>query len=246
MTRAERRTDRYLTWDFDGTLATREGGWTGSLCAIVRSARPDLPIDLERIRPWFRRGLPWHEPELVRDPCTPDEWWARLHPHFAEALVEGAGVDPVEARTLAHRMREAYTEPTGWVIYDDTIPVLTELRDRGWQHLLLSNHVPELAAIVRHLELDGLFTAVYCSAELGVEKPNRAAFERVLADYPTARDGWMIGDNWRADIEGAAQVGMRGILVRRDHPSAALRCETLRCVVPIVVSGSEASSAAVE
>jgi putative hydrolase of the HAD superfamily len=228
---------RHLIWDFDGTLATRTGGWTGSLCELVRRAYPARPIDPERVRPYFRRGLPWHAPDVVHGPCSADEWWERLQPHFEEALIDGADVDAAEARTLARGMRGAYTEPSGWQIYDDTRATLTELRERGWRHLILSNHVPELHAIIRGLELRELFDAVYCSAELGVEKPNVAAFQRVLADYPSARAGWMIGDNWKADIEGARQVGLRGILVRREHPDAQLRCATLRDVVPIVLAG---------
>jgi putative hydrolase of the HAD superfamily len=235
--------DRYLIWDFDGTLATREGGWTGSLCDVVRAAYPDLPIDPERVRPYFRRGLPWHEPDVVRDPCSADAWWERLHAHFEEALVEGADLSTTQAAPLARGMREAYTGPSKWVVYEDTVRVLTELRERGWRHLVLSNHVPELKTIVRRLELAALLDAVYCSAELGVEKPNPAAFERVLADYPAARAGWMIGDNWRADVEGARGVGLKGILVRREHPEARVRCETLDDVVPIVLGDPRATPA---
>ena len=234
--------DRYLIWDFDGTLATRQGGWTGSLCDVVRAASPDASIDPERIRPHMRRGFPWHEPDVARGPCSAEEWWERQAPQFEAALVEGADLHPAEARVLARRMREAYTEPTGWFVYEDTVPVLKELRDRGWRHLILSNHVPELKEIVRSLALHEQITAIYCSAELGVEKPNRAAFERVLADYPAARAGWMIGDNWHADVEGARRVGLRGILVRRDHAEATLRCESLHDVVPIVLQGANGGS----
>jgi len=34
--------DRFLTWDFDGTLARRPGNWTGVVCEVVAAQRPDL------------------------------------------------------------------------------------------------------------------------------------------------------------------------------------------------------------
>lgn len=58
--------------------------------------------------------------------------------------------------------------------------------------------------------------------------------EAVFARYPAARSGWMIGDSWRADVQGAQAVGMRTILVREPHPEAPVQCDTLHDVVGIV------------
>lgn len=226
-------TERYLIWDFDGTLATRPGEWTATLCETLSSHRPGLHVDPERIRPHLRTGFPWHAPESVRTPCSADDWWENLLPVFEAAFV-GAGVDRQEASGLARRVRMLYTEPSRWKVYDDALPVLEELRGRGWRHLMLSNHVPELARLATVLGLHSYFTAIYCSADTGVEKPNPEAFERVFADYPRARDGWMIGDSWSADVQGASRVGLRSILVRRTHADASCRCESLHEVVSIV------------
>jgi putative hydrolase of the HAD superfamily len=111
------------------------------------------------------------------------------------------------------------------------------LRDRGWSHLILSNHVPELPELVESLGLSAVITAVYSSACTGVEKPHRKAFEAVFARYPGAQLGWMIGDSWRADVQAALTVGMRAILVRSKHPDAPLQCATLEEVVDIVADG---------
>jgi putative hydrolase of the HAD superfamily len=229
--------EKYLIWDFDGTLATRPGEWTATLCEVFSRRFPDRPLDPERIRPHMRRGFPWHTPESVREPCAADEWWDGLTPVFEAAFVAGADLAPAEARALAGEVRSAYLEPTLWTVYEDSIPVLEELAHAGWRHLMLSNHVPELGGIVARLGLQPYFGAVYCSADIGVEKPNPKAFERVLADYPAARAGWMIGDSWTADVQGATRVGLRSILVRRSHAEARLRCETLRDAARIVRGG---------
>ena len=52
--------------------------------------------------------------------------------------------------------------------------------------------------------------------------------------HPQARAGWMIGDSWRADVQGASAVGMRSILVREKHPGAAVQCDSLHDIVEIV------------
>jgi putative hydrolase of the HAD superfamily len=154
-----------------------------------------------------------------------------------------AGLDASEARRLVNGVRAAYTDAKGWQLFDDVLPALAHLRDRGWRHIVLSNHVPELLQLVEILGLSDFIMAVYCSACTGVEKPHLKAFEMVFARYPAARNGWMIGDSWRADVQAALAVGMRAILVRSEHPEAALQCKTLKEVVGIV-DGIEHRSAA--
>jgi len=68
----------------------------------------------------------------------------------------------------------------------------------------------------------------------GAEKPHPKAFEAVFANYPEARAGWMIGDSWRADVQGAVAVGMRAVLVREKHTEAMVQCDTLHEIVRIV------------
>ena len=114
------------------------------------------------------------------------------------------------------------------------LPVLRELRGRGWKHIVLSNHVPELPRLTEALGLSSLLIDVYCSGRTGAEKPHPKAFEPVFADHPEARAGWMVGDSWRADVQGAMAVGMRSILVREKHPGAIVQCDRLYDIAEIV------------
>jgi putative hydrolase of the HAD superfamily len=227
-----------LVWDFDGTLATGRGHWPGTLCEVLARERPDLAVTAADIRPHLQAGFPWHTPEVVRPTCSADEWWAALQPVFAGAYRAGAGLETKEAERLAEVVREVYLDPGRWRLFDDVIPVLRALRARGWRHVVLSNHVPELPQIVERLGLQEHVEAILCSADIGAEKPHRQAFEALFARYPSARTGWMIGDSWRADVCGAQAVGMRAILVRERHLEAPVQCDTLHDVVPIVEGGS--------
>jgi putative hydrolase of the HAD superfamily len=232
---AARCTDRFLVWDFDGTLALRPGNWTGVVCDVVGLQRPDLGLTPDRLRPYLQSGFPWHVPDVVRTPCSADHWWNELLlPVLTGAVQRAAGLDAHESRRLVDSVRAAYTDARTWSLFEDALPALTRLRDRGWSHLILSNHVPELPGLVESLGLGPVITAIYSSGCTGVEKPHRKAFEAVFARYPGAKSGWMIGDSWRADVRGALAVGMRAILVRSEHPEARLRCARLDGVVDVV------------
>jgi FMN phosphatase YigB (HAD superfamily) len=223
-----------LVWDFDGTLATRPGYWTGALHEVLTREHPELTVTPEALRPHLQGGFPWHRPDLVREPCSENEWWARMQPVFASALCAGAGVAEAEARRLAAGVRARYLDPASWRVFADTRPALEQLTALGWRHVVLSNHVPELSRLIDALDLRVHLQEIYCSGVIGVEKPHPRAFETVFAGHPEARRGWMIGDSWHADVAGARAAGMRGILVRERHPEATLQCDSLHDVVAIV------------
>ena len=222
---------KILLWDFDGTLGYREGGaWTASLLETVRRLAPDRPVTLGQLQPYTREGFPWHTPERPHlDLDTPDAWWGALTPVFVRAY-RGVGFESIEAETLARQVRETYLDPTRWRRSEGAMEVLAALRAGGWQHAMLSNHVPELGVLLDHLDLARYFVRVFNSAEIGYEKPNPAVFEVVKAAFPESAVRWMIGDSFRADIQGAADVGIPGILVHREDPKAQVFCESLRDV----------------
>src|SRR5579862_3173343 len=122
---------RYLIWDFDGTLGYRPGLWSGAMVQVLRRYA-GKEIDIETVRPYMRRGFPWHNPDQPNPPMRPaDDWWNALLPHFEEAFI-GCGVSPVEAASLAVKVRPVYTDLAGWKVFEDTIEVLQDLREAGW------------------------------------------------------------------------------------------------------------------
>lgn len=230
---------RYLIWDFDGTLACREGGWSGALAAVAGQA-----VSAGAVRPFLQSGFPWHAPECAHPGLSPDEWWEELLPLFARAL-RGAGLPGGQARELACGVREEYLRLAAWQRYDDVLPAFNQLTDRGWRHILLSNHVPELPQLLEHLGLSGRFATVFNSADTGYEKPNPHAFRNVLnwilrgrrtgslSEAATLVETWVIGDSLSADVIGAQEAGLRSILVRRREPGFTC-CESLAEIVDVV------------
>ena len=228
---------RLIFWDFHGTLSHRPGGWRGAIAEVLTRNEPALAVDEEDLRPYLRGGFPWDAPDRsYTHLCDPDVWWRALTPMFVDALV-GLGVAPARATELIPLVRASYVRPSAHVLFDDALPTLRLLRRLGWRHAVLSNHVPELPEIARHLGLDRYLDGVITSARVGYEKPHpgifRFAFEAMGVD-PSADDLWMIGDNYDADVLGAEGVRLRAVLVRQACPGTRWFSQDLAGVVPII------------
>lgn len=223
----------YLIWDFDGTLGYRSGGWSKACVDVVNDTTAVSDVEIDNVRPHLQTGFPWHTPAQPHpEISTADEWWNQLFPVFVEAI-EATGVPSERACEVAKRVRPTYLQ-NDWQVFDDTIPTLARLSSEGWVHLVLSNHVPELESILADLGLMEYIEETYVSAEIGYEKPHPAAFRAVLSDLGDGATAWMIGDSYRADVEGAETIGLPAVLVRSTHPGADYCCEDLDTLVDIL------------
>jgi putative hydrolase of the HAD superfamily len=208
---------RVVLWDFDGTLAQRPGRWSQCLVEAMARADANMRLQPEDVRPGLANGFPWHRhaeghPELA----DPDAWWSALMPLLVSAYTR-AGVQREIAITAADLIRRTYVDPAAWIVYSDTKPALTHLREHGWRHLVVSNHVPELPDLVTSLGLADLVEDVLTSAATGWEKPHPAMFRQALDRAGNAERVIMVGDNPEADIAGARRAGIPALLVRQPN-----------------------------
>jgi putative hydrolase of the HAD superfamily len=229
---------KYLVWDFDGTLGYRVGGWSAALQEVMQQGDPECSASVEELRAHLQTGFPWHTPhQPYLENRAAEQWWNALDYIFERAFV-AVGVNALQAQCLAKEVRHAYANPTHWRLFDDTLPVLDELQSQGWTHFILSNHVPELRSLIKHFQLESRITQVFNSAETGYEKPHQQAFQNVLNVVGAAATVWMIGDNMTADIKGAENVDISAILVRKHHEEAKYSCEKLSEVAAIINQAS--------
>lgn len=219
----------HLLWDFDGTLSYREGMWSGAMIDLLHREIPSTTdVKAEHVSRHLQSGFPWHSPENSHaDVSTPEEWWAEMHPVLANAYEE-VGVSTSRSQTLAKEVKEIYLDPSQWVIYEDTVATLVRLSEDGWTHHILSNHVPELPALVESLGLDRHFETIHTSAATGFEKPHPRAFEIALESVGEYNQVYMVGDSVRADITGAEEVGIPAILVRNADEEASRQARSLQ------------------
>lgn len=203
--------DRAVLWDFDGTLATRTGRWSGCLVEALSCVAPELAgsVAVEALRPGLRSGFPWQRPTVAYGARDSDAWWAALAP-VLEAAYRLAGVSSPVAAAAAARVRECYTDPSRWSVFADVGPSLAMLGT--YRHVVLSNHVPELPGLVAALGIP--VDAVLTSAAVGWEKPHAEMFAAGVAAAGSPGEVWMVGDDVEADVRGAEAYGIPAILVR--------------------------------
>jgi putative hydrolase of the HAD superfamily len=215
---------RVILWDFDGTLVSMLGLYRAALIDVINENEPGHHIDQEQIRLYLRDGFPWHKPEESHfHLATADAWWKNMENVFANAY-QGIGFEVKRSRELAVKVRKYVIDPRRYVVYEDTVPVLKRLKEKGWRQAILSNNIPELPDIVKALGLSDYLDFCITSASIGYEKPNTAAFRIALSLAGNPDRVWMIGDNIVADIRGAEALGISAILVRNPKSQNTKYC----------------------
>ncbi|MFJ8856079.1 HAD family hydrolase [Streptomyces sp. NPDC102437] len=203
-------------WDFDGTLGHhRYGTWAECLLEILDVQQPGHHWAFSEMFEALATGFPWHAAHEPHPHLTdPDAWWDHVTTVITSALTRLGVPHP---QTAAAATRATYTDPGAWSLYPQTLRVLDLLTAQGWQHVLLSNHVPELPTLVAALGLDSRLQALINSAACGYEKPHPHAFRLARTSAGPAHQFVMIGDNREADAAGARRAGIDAIWVRRNR-----------------------------
>lgn len=211
------REHKAILWDFDGTLV-KFTSWRLALMDILDECEPGHSIHQEQLRPFLKDGFPWHrpdEPHLHLD--NPDKWWQALGPIFIRAY-QGIGFNCQRSCELAALVREHMNKPERYIIYEDAVQVLQDLKERGWKHVILYNHMPELPQVVDALGLFEYIDFCIASGVTGYEKPNPMAFSIALSTVGNPDKLWVVGDNLNSDIKGAEASGISAILVHSPRP----------------------------
>jgi HAD superfamily hydrolase (TIGR01509 family) len=159
----------------------------------------------------------WEEARVV-DPENDRDLDPQRHREvFDRVIATAPGIDLELADALYQIMHRQ------WDVYDDVIPVLKALREKGVRVAMLSNVGFDLSPTLARTGVDELLDGAVMSYAVGVVKPDPGIFQHALEvlDLP-ASEVLMVGDAWRDDA-GAAALGMRTlILPRTDDPSHGL------------------------
>ena len=110
-----------------------------------------------------------------------------------------------------------------WFVYSDVRWALEHWHSQGIELGLLSNFDSRLLKVLPELKLDGFFSSVTLSTQVGAAKPDPKIFEAALSKHDCApEDAWHVGDSFRQDYEGAQAAGLRGIWLRRREVESEL------------------------
>ena len=149
-------------------------------------------------------------PELEHD----EEIWVLFTERIIRGMSSGGG-DSDRAYECAVHMTRRWEHAHNFELFEDTLPVLQELRRHDLKIGLVSNTGRDLEAFVRHHALD--VDVALSSGAFGKVKPDPSIFRAALHRLQVRpRHAAMVGDSPEDDIHGALKLGMRAFLVDRD------------------------------
>lgn len=179
-------------------------------------SRHGRPVEPDEVGPAFRGAWAAMQRRTTAgaDRYGGDEraFWGEILRDVLDRLDHGA-----PWRHLLDELYAAFARTEVWHLYDDSLPTLEALRERGVRLAVVSNWDRRLGEILEGLGLEGYFETVVVSAVEGFEKPDgrifRTAVER-LGVAPAA--ALHVGDSPREDYEGARASGLGAALIDRD------------------------------
>jgi putative hydrolase of the HAD superfamily len=213
-----------VIFDMDDTLVDWSGQPDGlgtltrphvrRLLAYLQGQGADLP-DEETFFTHYREGIvaAWVEAKKT---------WAGVNfKRTLRGILQEMGVD-LTAVNLDEALRAF-----GWgplpevVLYEDTIAVLEQLRERAYKIGLITNSMMPMWMRDKELvayQIFSYFDARVTSGDVGYMKPHPAIYERVLqmlgAEPATAV---FVGDRPENDIAGANEAGLVSVLMSPAH-----------------------------
>jgi len=198
-----------IFFDLDDTLLednpATERCWTATLAEFAA-----LPAGL---REEIRAVGQWFWSDAARHRAGRADLHAATVQIVREALAALGCADERLARAIAARYRAL--RDASMRLHDGAVETLAALARRGHRLGLITNGAAlaqrrklERFALASHFEYIGI------EGEVGVGKPEPAAYERALDALAVApRRAWMVGDNLVWDVQGAQRAGLRAIWV---------------------------------
>ncbi len=186
-------------------------------------------------RPFFVANEFIYE-ELARFPLgkrSPDEKMA-LYARYHEIILKEAGIEATRELLLTLLGKMQQFKPK-LVLFDDVAPALTDLQSRGLILGLISNVDSDITPMLHELGLNSWLQVVVTSQEVGYNKPQPEIFQAALKQARVrASEALYVGDQYRIDIVGAKNAGIKGVLLDRGnyYPESAdyPRIPSLACL----------------
>ena len=139
-----------------------------------------------------------------------------LYTEYHGIILKEAGIEP-SWELITGILKKWLKADYKMVLFDDVVPTLTQLKERGLILGLISNVDRDITPLYQGLGLADWLGVVVTSQEVGFNKPSPQIFRAALRQAKVRpSEAIYVGDQHQIDVVGANGVGMRGILLDRN------------------------------
>lgn len=136
--------------------------------------------------------------------------------HYTASIIEHMGGRGAKVIDTAREIYDQWSVNHHFEMYDDVVPVMETIQQRGLVVGVISNSHRSLEAFREHFSLAHIISVTVSGAQHGYMKPHRSIFDAALDRAKVKpEEALMIGDSLRHDIDGALNAGWRAVLLRR-------------------------------
>jgi putative hydrolase of the HAD superfamily len=200
-------------FDAGETLLTPKGTWSGMSADILRERGHDVSV--ETLQAAWRHGGQ-HFLNAAEDGVmfslsdhASHTFWTSLYHDMLDFLE----IDDEEAPEILYA---TFSDPANYKLFDDAVPTLRALRERGLKLGVISNFESWLNTMLEVLDVTIHFDVVAVSGDLGWEKPDPRIFEWAMEQAGTEPSRSLhVGDSPQFDAQPAHDLGMTGVLLDR-------------------------------
>ncbi|GAB2854529.1 HAD family phosphatase [Pseudoduganella ginsengisoli] len=173
---------------------------------ILAAWAPYSRLSLEQLQQLFCNDLPYQRHE--RGEITASEYFA----HIAQTLQLQAPVAQIEAGWNAIFQGEIA----------EAVQLVSSLRGTIPCHAFTNTNASHMACWMRlYPAVAQSFGRVFASHQIGLRKPERAAFEHICRELDVRPEAVLFFDDLAENVEAANAAGLRGVLVRHTGDIAA-------------------------
>ena len=210
-----------IFFDAAGTLIkpSRRVGESYALVAEKYRIQVSPAAISERFRVCFDTAPPLAFPGAPdRDIATLErEWWKQLVWRIFEPWHPFEKFEDYFAELF-----EYFAQAGSWTLYPEVPETLSALKSRGLIVDVISNFDSRLVKILHGLGAARWFEEIFISSRVGHAKPSRRIFEAALERHGLQPESAIhVGDSEANDLRGAANAGVKGILIDRSRNNEA-------------------------
>jgi putative hydrolase of the HAD superfamily len=133
-------------------------------------------------------------------------------------------IEKAKRAAITQSVHRRYFTAESWRAFDDVVPTLEELKNRGMRMGLISNWDSSLEGIIHAMGFSKYFDVILSSAVVQLCKPMPEIFALALKTMGARAEQTMhVGDHVSADIEGAYKAGLTPVLITRRAQAAVMQ-----------------------